>query len=74
MQSCSKRVGDVSVARGLEGMTFADFLDRFLMAASCNGGIGNFNVCGANRPWRRLISERTTVCNVIGRMRRGQLA
>jgi hypothetical protein len=46
IQSRSKRVGDVSVARGLEGMTVVDFLDKILMAASCNGGIGNFYVRG----------------------------
>jgi hypothetical protein len=46
MQSRSKRVGEVSVARGLEGMTVVDFLDKILMAASCNGGIGNFYIGG----------------------------
>ncbi len=50
MQSRSRREGDVSVARGLEGMTVVDVLDKILMAASCNGGIGNFYIKGANRP------------------------
>lgn len=74
MQSRSRREGDVSVARGLEGMTVVDVLDKILMAASCNGGIGNFYIKGQIAPWRRLISERTTIRNVIGRKRRGRLA